>query len=407
MPLFHYGATDRTGKPVVGSMQAGDAAGVSRRLQSMGYTLTGLHPSATTSAPRMVESPVQVSQASRARFLRQLASTQRAGIPLYQSLTEIQQTVADRSMAGVVQQIAARVEIGDRLSDALDSFPHLFSSGVVGLVAAAETGGFLDRALADLAEDAERAEHVRRQIGRALGRVRWTLGVYLFLGVPLAFFIGPMLRTLFTSGDRAQAIAAGVKAGLRQLLAIGLPLLVGGLGLKLLARRLAEWEALERWWDEWLLRLPVVGAVHGCQSRSEFLTTLARLFHAGLGPAQCWEAATGAVENRAARGRIAGALPIVATGGRFSEALAAAGVCTVPEAGLVANGELTGQVEESLARVAESYHWRLEDALKRLPAAAQTLGYVLVAPLVIFVIATFYRSFYRSIFQSMDEAVGS
>jgi type II secretory pathway component PulF len=82
-------------------------------------------------------------------------------------------------------------------------------------------------------------------------------------------------------------------------------------------------------------------------------------------------------------------------------------VCAPSEAGLVANGERTGQIEETLERVAESYHWRLADALKRLPMAAQTLAYVLAAPLVIYVVATFYRSYYGSIFQSLDDGMGS
>jgi type II secretory pathway component PulF len=388
-------------------MRAGDETAVHRRLQAMGYTLTALHPTSAAQPARLAGSETRVSRAARARFLRQLAATQRAGMPLYQSLTEVEGTVADRAMAGVVQQFAERVQHGRALSEAMSAYPHLFTSGAVGLVAAAETGGFLDRALADLADDAERAELVRREIARATWRIRISLGVYLFLGLPLAFFIGPMIRTLFATGDRAQAIAAGVRAGLRQLLIVGVPLVVGALGLKLLAQRLSEWEALARLRDEWLLRLPVIGTVHGCQARGEFLITLARLTHAGLGPGQSWETAVGAVENRAARDRIAAALPIVVAGGRFSDALTASGVCAPSEAGLVANGERTGQIEETLERVAESYHWRLADALKRLPMAAQTLAYVLAAPLVIYVVATFYRSYYGSIFQSLDDGMGS
>jgi type IV pilus assembly protein PilC len=403
MPIYHYEATDRTGKAVVGSMQAADETAVGHRLRSMGYTLTGVHPSTTAQTERTPRTAMRVSRAARARFLRQLASTQRAGMPLYHSIVEIESTVADRAMAGVAHGIAERVQNGDRLSETLAAYPHLFSSGATGLIAAAETGGFLDRALADLADDMERAEQVRRQIARATWRVRVSLGVYLFLGIPLAFFIGPMIRTLLTSGDRAQAVAAGVHAGLRQLLVIVAPIVVGFLGLRLLARRLAEAEALARLRDEWLLRLPIIGAVHGCQARSEFLMTLGRLTHAGLGPGQSWETAAGAVENRAARDRILASLPTVATGGRFSDALAAAGVCTPPEVGLVANGEQTGQVDEMLDRLAESYRWRLDDALRRLPVAAQTLAFVLTAPLVIYVIATFYRSYYGAIFQSMDD----
>jgi type II secretory pathway component PulF len=275
------------------------------------------------------------------------------------------------------------------------------------LLAAAELGGFLDRALADLADDAERQIRVRQEIARATQFIKFVLATALLLGLPISSFIGPMLRTGLATGDRALGVQAGLRAALRTLLWVSLPISAAILGAWALMGRLSASTAWARTRDAWALRLPVLGGVHRAHARASFLTALGRLTHAGVGPAQSWETAAGAVENGAVRAQIERSLPLVEAGGRFSEALVAAGVCTPLEAGLVANGEFSGQVEESLDRVAESYHWQLEGALRRLPTAAHMLGYAVAAPFVLYVIARFYQSYFASMFQGVDDAFGS
>src|SRR5206468_2656346 len=101
---------------------------VTRRLSSMGYTVTSLQASTRVpaEAPQAAarETSPRVGLMARALFLRQLATATRAGIPLYLGLAEITRTVADRRMAGVAHAMAQRVERGERLSEAMAEHPQ-------------------------------------------------------------------------------------------------------------------------------------------------------------------------------------------------------------------------------------------------------------------------------------------
>jgi type IV pilus assembly protein PilC len=388
-------------------MRVSDEAVLSRRLHSMGYTLTALQTSAPVAHVGSAGARgTRVASASRHLFLRQLATATKAGLPLYDALTRIAETVADRAMGTVAREMAARVERGGRLSEAFAAHPTVFSEGVVGLIAAAEMGGFLDLALVDLADDAERGERVTRETRRAIRYTTGTLLAALLLGLPLAGFIAPMIRTLLITGDRTRAIGAGVEAAASTLLWVVLAIIGGVVGGRILFRRLVGTPRGALRWDSLLLRAPFLGLVYRCASRASFLGALARLTHAGVGSTGSWESAIGAADNRAVKEALHRALPLLETGGRLSDALAASGIATPGEVGLIANGEATGHLEGSLEQLAERSRWELESSLRQLPMVAHIAGYALAAPIVGYAVARFYLSYYGSILQSVDEAFG-
>ena len=108
-----------------------------------------------------------VSTKDMARFTRQFAAMNSAGLPLIQCLETLAEQVENENMKKAIVKISADVQGGSTLSEAFSRHPKIFSDLYCHMLAAGEGGGVLESILKRLAEYLEKAEKLIRKISGA------------------------------------------------------------------------------------------------------------------------------------------------------------------------------------------------------------------------------------------------
>ncbi len=380
MPLYRYEALDRTGNKVVGAMQVSDEQALSARLTSMGYRPVHVEAAGGAGRTRMPAAPSPVPAAagtgvfapaapaavpgprsrlsadtrSVARMYHQLHLSFRAGMPAYQALTTVQGQIHHGALRQVLGEMGEGVRDGQLLSTLMERYPRVFSAGDVGMLRAAELGGFLPEALQFLADRHEQDDNTRRRL-----RI-WVwffhsnvLGLLLVL--PGAFFLKESVGALAGPPGGPSPVMAGLAAAARAFTFLSVPL--GALYFGFLAwfYQARNNPDLARRWHQILLRLPVVGKINFLRANAVFTRVLEQLTRAGVGAETAWQAAAAGVPNLFLSDRFGAMTPTVRATGKYSTAMQQVGLLDLTDVGMVATGESTGEVDQALGYLAARY----------------------------------------------------
>ena len=101
-------------------------------------------------------------------FTEQLSLLLETGTPLHAALRTLKGQSGNPQMVKIIAGLEDQIAEGAPFAAALQRYPDLFPGTYVNLVAAAETGGFLDKVLAELVKMDERRDELRRVVLSAL-----------------------------------------------------------------------------------------------------------------------------------------------------------------------------------------------------------------------------------------------
>jgi len=412
MAVFRYEAVDRAGKLVRGVMNAADEQAVARRLAAMGYVLKAIVPStaatAQTARQRQASSgfPVTVQPVvplqKLAMFYRQIATLIRAGVPVAQALDELSNNIKNKKLSNAALEMRNRVQQGATLSSSMAMMPKLFPVHATGMIWSGELGGFLDKALDEVATEIEQEAKDNRyaSIGWLLFKI--TL-VFIFLLLPSLDIKGLLIEgfrqgtelhyksTEITSTELTELIPAGIstsdivkgmaKAYWIKFCRTGLPCLIAWIVFAFAWKHLKRVASVRRALDAALLMVPVWGNLHRERSRARFLNTLYRLYAAGIAPAQAWAAASMSVRNSQLAAKLRANEHILRQqDGTLDKIFIASGVFAAEDAGMVMTGIKSGAVPEMLERMS-SYHLNAAETSKSL--GRQVSLHALLLPIII------------------------
>ena len=154
MPLYHYRASDPGGNVVTGTLEAREERLVVQHLQQGGLIPLRISQKEETAGRKgglgRSRGP-RVPLKEVVHFTQELGALLKAGLPLDRSLQALQEVTSRSSMKEILAQVHRDLQGGKSLSDSLARH-RVFSSLYVSLVAAGETGGFLDEALERLGD---------------------------------------------------------------------------------------------------------------------------------------------------------------------------------------------------------------------------------------------------------------
>lgn len=381
MPLFRYEVADKNGKVLSGVINATSEAEARQRLIARGYRLLMVGSShqgnprarqnAATSGIVVRKSRISVPPKELAIFFRSLEAYAHSGMTLYQALTEVEKRTSNRAMRKVVLRMAFRIEVGDRLSNAMLEFPRVFPPNVVGTISTAELGGFLPAVLGDVACSYEFSERASSRWLRLVVRLGWINAIG-------AVLISPLVPTMFTPGvnDYRGWIVAYLQFTVPRFI---LPLGVLTFGYHVLAAILRQ-PGMRTLRDALILKLPIHGPRSRIQSLAMFLRILWRLQSSGILPIQAWEAASQVAENSVIAANLRAQVHSIRSGAPFSTAMAASRYFSADDIRLLAASELSGQTVDALQRLCAQY----EDAAKTWVSRAKwwAIHPVLIANIV-------------------------
>jgi len=374
MPVYEYEARDKAGKLRHGTLVASDPADAIKRLRDQDLVAVSLKEH-RPSSPFAV---FRVPSKALAIFFRHLYNTYRTGIPLSESLQLFAQT--ERSpLRSVAAYAAKRVSEGVPLSQALRETGYDFPLFVLPLLETGEKGGRLEQVFAHLAEHFEREFEFEQEFKRG------TIFAKAYMGLA---FVALLMLILFAGGS---PLAFTLKKGLKVILWL--------VGLWLVWRVLAMTKWTAEFVDLVLLHLPIVSAPFRKFMVARFARTLALLYASGVPPDVSLELAaqsTGSPFIVSAAEQLKVKLQ---RGEKFSSVIGQIPFMPPLVAQMLATGEKSGNLDESMVKVAEFLESEGRTGLKTIPIVAGFALYgfmlLLLAYLILEamgVVADFYRS---------------
>jgi type II secretory pathway component PulF len=317
--------------------------------------------------------------AHRAAFYQQLGELTNAGIVLTAALEQIERHPPDRSYLEPIRRLRAEIVGGFTLSESLQRLGPWLPDFDIALLQAGEQSGRLDTCFRSLADYySERARLVRQMLADM------AYPGFLF---HFAIFIMPFPR-LFSSGNWI--------VYLLQTFGVLLPL-YGVLALAVYAAQSRHGETWRGRLEALLHPVPILGSGRRSLALSRLSAALEALLRAGVSIIQAWELAAKACGSPFLRRLVASWRPQLDAGRTPAEEVSASGQFPELFAGQYATGEISGQLDDTLARLHRYYR---EEGWRKLHAVAQwtpRVIYLGVALMIAYRVVRFWLGYFNDI----------
>ena len=315
-------------------------------------------------------------------FWRQLALLIEVGMPLLKALYQVAERTSHKPLRRVIQRVAADIEAGNSLSEALAHHPQAFSTLTVQVLQVAERGGVLDESLRLVAEELERRVEIRGKVRRALAYPATVLGVGLVVALFVLAYVVPEFTVIFQDQQVELPLLTRCVMGtaffvarfwwLCLLVVIALSLLLTS-SIRTPYGRLA--------WDRLKLRLPLVGDLLKKASILRFTQTLGTLLRGGVPILVSLKLVQEHAENSVLAGELAHVYAAVDQGSRLELPLRQSLVFPPPAIDVIAIGEEAGQLDTVLFKLSQMYKEEVDRSISVFAS--------ILEPLLLFVMGLF------------------
>jgi general secretion pathway protein F len=391
MAVYEYKAINKaTGKGSKGVIDAESPAQARQKLRDQDLFPTDIVESANMASARSGGNgkPVhkggggRVSSRDLAMLTRQFAVLLRAGMPLVDALSAMQEQTSKPRLQSALYDIRDNVNSGTTLADALGKHPRLFSNLYVNMVRAGEVSGTLEEVLFRLAEI---QEHQSKLKGQLMSSLAYPVFMGLFaiaVVVFLMMFIVPRITLIFEKQEAALPKPTLVLIACSDFLGSYWPLIIGAiLGTFFLWRYWISQPKGRLKWDRMKLRFPLYGGLHLKLVCARFARTLGTMLQSGLTMLPALEVVNSVLDNAYFREHMDEVKAGVRRGRDLSQQLKETGMFPSMMIHMVELGQRSGEIEDMLIKVADTYD---EDVRLTIDAMVG-----LIEPVIIIVMGVF------------------
>lgn len=209
-------------------------------------------------------------------FTRQFAAMTNSQLQLSYILQNLAKETPHRRMRETIQQILDDILHGVDLANAFAKFPNVFNEVYVNVIRAGLESGMLGSALNQIARYLEVADDMNRKVRTAFSYPIFLLVAFIVVFNAQVFVILPQFKAMFDKFDRALPVPTQMMLDIGHFYVIYWPHLV--VGLVGVVAAFVVWISSRggrRIWDEYKLKLPVVGRIWRMAALSRLLRTLA------------------------------------------------------------------------------------------------------------------------------------
>ena len=387
---------DADGATVREEREAPDEQFLHAQLHREGCTLLRAEPLDADTAREVV---VDVELGPRRLLLltQALAEALEAGVPLLSTFHAIADQEENDRTAVLLEDVAARIEAGQMLSDAMAAHPRASPPVYCALVRAGEQSGSLPRVLTSIAGFLEWRLEITGVVKQAMVYpIVVAVAGYAMLLFMLSFVIprlGSVLDKIGGELPAASRVLIDVSAFVSQHVLEVVGVSVAAVLAAVLAART---ERARRWLAGVGAALPVLRSVVATLSTAQFCRTFGVLLQAGLTMTHALELGADSVASPRFRARIETLRRRILGGERFTDVAEQVELLPPVALSMVRVGEEAGRMPVTFERLSRLYDREVRNAVKRAlammePAVTVLLGLV-VGGIAVLVVTTIYSA---------------
>lgn len=387
MPASYiYTATNKDGKTVHGTIEAGTKELAIKNIHSLGMRPLVVKPVSGRQFKKTLFKRNKVKLRDLVIFTRQLSTMVSAGVPLNRSIATLQNQAESNYFKGVIAGIGKDVQAGNPLGDSFAKYPNVFSDVYVNMIKAGESGGILDDILKRLANQVEQEASMKKKIKSAMTYpvVILTITVISFFGI-MIFVIPKIGKILLDLGGPDAQLPVYTRAMLAIsdfMQAYAIPIIVITTIAVWFLRRYLRTKKGKFLLHTVLLRIPVIKNIIVKVAIARFARTFASLMSAGVNVIDALDVTGGAIGNKVIEAELKEAAKEVKNGKPLSDPLSRSVHFPPIVAQMIAVGEETGQIDTILIKVADFYEEEVEAIIDGLSSIIEPVMIVILGSIV-------------------------
>ncbi|MEA3286763.1 MAG: type II secretion system F family protein [Candidatus Marinimicrobia bacterium] len=327
----------------------------------------------------------KVKPAEVENFTVQLGIMFRSGIPLIGALEALEEQAETDTMQSVVKGLIKDVSGGRSLSQAMETYPGVFSILYVNMIRAGETAGVMEQILGRLGSFIKHDQEVTRNVKSALRYpMIVTSALSLAFGGAMVFIV-PKFSTMFGSKGIDLPLPTRVMIVISDFLINYWPVVIGIVVVGIFSfKSFAKTEKGRYSVDNFKLHLPVFKDIFLKTNIARFAHMLETLSKGGIQIIRSLETVEQTVGNVVIGEEIATARKEVEKGVGLAEALARSRYFPKMTVKMIAVGEKSGALDEMMANVAEQYDTEVDAKIAGLSSAIEPIMTVFMGGMLLF-----------------------
>jgi len=393
---YHYVACSEDNRLVKGKLSAASQEAASDMLAYSGYRMLSLEEiTPFFPAQKLTARLSRINPREIIMFSRQLALLLQSGTDVVASLELLQAQVSDRNLKKVIADVVSDIRAGIPLSDALRKHPRAFSPIYHRLVAVGERTGNLEVVLRRAADYIERVATTQKSVKSALVYPAILFIVAIVVVGILVTFVLPAFAGLYASFDvQLPAATRALLSATDWLQHYGLWLLLGIVAITVVGYAYTRTPAGRYQWSKLALSLPRIGHINLLNELARCCRSMALLYGSGLPLPEIMTLVIQGTNNKAMAKALTEVQQSMIAGQGLSGPMAKNNLFMPLMVQMTAVGEETGNLDDTLATVAESYEVEADDKTKAMVALITPAMTVFIGLLVGFIALSLVSAMY-------------
>jgi type II secretory pathway component PulF len=384
MNNYSYKALDANGDVIKGILEADDASSVHNNLTTRGLFVLSVKESSIMLkkiSDRFIT--WRIGRKDIIEFSTNLSIMIRAGVPILSALDDIIATIDNEHLKSIISDIKKNIEMGSRLSDAVERHKTVFPDIFIRLVRVGEETGRLEESLSEVADHLQKLEDLASTVKRALIYPLFSL---ITTGAAVIFWLAYVLPKIM------QVIRdLGVKMPLLTKILYELSkiteehwyiLLMIPVLIFLIIQTMKLKPKTRYYLDYIKIKIPIIKLLVYNRQLALFSEQLRLLITAGITIDRSLDVAAGVMGNEVFKKAILESKKEIETGSKISDALSTQEIFPPLFIRMVAIGESSGNLDQQFSFLAEHYYKLVDDFSDKVgkmiePILIITLGCVM------------------------------
>jgi len=391
MAVFEYKGLNKSGKSVKGIIDADSSRTAKMKLKKDGIYVVDIKNKSNSKQKASNRKSAQKKSANIAdisSLTRQLATLLKANVPLVDSLQAVSEQMEIPFLQEVLSEAKNSVNEGGSLSRALAKYPKVFNKIYISMVEAGEMSGTLDIILIRLAEFTEAQNELNTRVRSAM---LYPIIMFVFTAAMLMglfVFVIPKITVVFESSpDLVLPWYSKMVIDISGFMVNYWWVIIMGSVLSFFIFN--AWKSSTSGsvqYDALLLKVPVIGPLVRMIAVSRFTRTLSTLLTGGVPMLNSMSIVRNVVSNEILASAIDNARDNIKEGESIAGPLKKSGQFPPIVIHMVNIGEKTGELENMLTQVSDSYDFQVKNQVDGLTSILEPIMLVVMGGVIAIIV---------------------
>ncbi|MDP2672093.1 MAG: type II secretion system F family protein [Candidatus Daviesbacteria bacterium] len=398
---YQYIATTEDGKLKRGSYDSSSKDKVREYLMQQNLKVVSIH--GKQSADKKKAGLLGASIGGRKAALidkiivaKHLAIMLRAGMALNEALENVSDQATSKKMKAVINQITIDVNNGKTLASSLAMYPKIFSGIFIGMVKVGEASGTLERNLEYIAGELEKDYELTRKVKAAMLYPVIVLSATVIMGTGLTIFILPKIVDMFSTFKLDLPLTTEIFLSVANFLVdYGIYVLIVIVVGLILLRIMSKAKKFKPFFHKVYLKIPIFKKIIKDLNLARMNRSLSILLKSGVTINESLEIATMAVGNVQYENILRDSMAKVKKGTPLATALSHEEYVPSMVNQMIAIGEKTGKLEESLFYLADFYEEEVDNTTKNISTVIEPILLIVIGVVLGFLAVAIISPIYQ------------